>query len=117
MAGILSYGHLLHVVTLMWHSSQRAMPVLQVCVAVCAVWWLHMFPGRSPRNVKALLRAAQATVGLGAGEYDAAAQLLQQALDNAKQQQLPTRGEQGGAQHQTGHYSTACLSMMLCLST
>jgi hypothetical protein len=48
---------------------------------------------RNPNNVKALLRAAQAHIGLGSGEYSSAAGYLQQALQQAQEQQLPTRGE------------------------
>jgi predicted negative regulator of RcsB-dependent stress response len=43
--------------------------------------------------VKGLLRAAQARIGLGPGEFSSAAAHLQQALQQAQEQQLPTRGE------------------------
>jgi len=42
------------------------------------------------------LRAAQAHIGLGPGQYDTAVSLLQEALRKAQQQQAPTRGEAGG---------------------
>ncbi|WIA33980.1 hypothetical protein OEZ86_007075 [Tetradesmus obliquus] len=46
---------------------------------------------RAPSSVKGLLRAGQAAMGLGPGEYSSAAEHLQQALQQARQQQLPTR--------------------------
>ncbi|KAF8057101.1 Ppid [Scenedesmus sp. PABB004] len=47
---------------------------------------------KCPTSVKGLLRAGQAAIGLGPGEYDAAGRLLGQALDAARSQGLPTRG-------------------------
>uniref|UniRef100_A0A383WL91 Uncharacterized protein n=1 Tax=Tetradesmus obliquus TaxID=3088 RepID=A0A383WL91_TETOB len=46
---------------------------------------------RAPSSVKGLLRAGQAAMGLGPGEYGSAAEHLQQALQQAREQQLPTR--------------------------
>eukprot|EP00775_Hariotina_reticulata_P013867 gene13867-13988_t len=43
-----------------------------------------------PNNAKVLLRAAQARIALGPGEYSTAAGLLGQALQAAQDQQLPT---------------------------
>lgn len=47
---------------------------------------------RAPDNPKTYLRAAQARIGLGPGEYDDAASLLNQALAKAKEQNAPTKG-------------------------
>lgn len=85
-------------------------PLLAVLCGGC------MLAGRSPRNVKVLLRAAQATIGLGPGEYSAAAQLLQQALEHAKEQQLPIRGERCGSQRLQGTAAQHEPRMMLCPS-
>ncbi|KAF6258017.1 hypothetical protein COO60DRAFT_1639501 [Scenedesmus sp. NREL 46B-D3] len=46
---------------------------------------------RTPNSAKALLRAAQARIGLGPAEYSNAAGCLQQALQQAQEQQLPAR--------------------------
>ncbi|KAF6251855.1 hypothetical protein COO60DRAFT_1628772 [Scenedesmus sp. NREL 46B-D3] len=46
---------------------------------------------RTPNSAKALLRAAQARIGLGPAEYSSAAGYLQQALQQAQEQQLPAR--------------------------
>lgn len=50
--------------------------------------------------MKALLRAGQAHMGLGPAEYSSAAAFLQQALEQAKQQQLPTQGLLGKGRQQ-----------------
>lgn len=63
------------------------------CVMICSCHCLPCLPGREPSSVKGLLRAGQAAMGLGPGEYSSAAEHLQQALQQARQQQLPTRGE------------------------
>jgi hypothetical protein len=56
----------------------------------------HCLKCRAPDNPKTYLRAAQARLGLGPGEYDGAASLLNQALAKAKEQDAPTKGGGNG---------------------
>jgi hypothetical protein len=70
-----------------------------------------LLPCRTPNNVKALLRAAQARIGLGPGEYGSAAGYLQKVLQQAQEQQLPTRGESMHAHWQAAVWLYAAVQL------